>query len=260
VRVRRLAPVLVGLLAFALCAVLPAGAFGAAASRSASASPPAATATPSSLEVQLWPSELDGAVLVVGVELPAQTALPATVRVPVPAGANVTWVGQVFGGDPTADTEVPYTKEDGVGGPVIVATLTKSRSLQYEATLVSPTEAAGRYTSTLTWVQSAPAPQVGLSVKAAATAGDVRIAPGPSGAPQTNATGEQLYTLPPVPLALGKSVTVTASWVRVAPGSAAASGSSGSGSIVLYVLAGLLVAALLVLAVVLVRPRGRARE
>jgi hypothetical protein len=267
-RVRRAA---VGLLTLALCAAMPVVAFALASSAGATATPltaksaaaatssvtPALAATPASLEVQLWPSEPDGSVLVVGVELPAGTKLPASVRVPVPAGANVTWVGEVFGGDPSADVEVAYTKEKGVGGDVLVATLTKSRSLQYEATLPAPAEAAGRFTSTVEWVQSAPAPQVGLSVKTASTAGDVRVEPASPSAPQTNASGERLYTLPPAQLALGKSVTLKVSWITVAPGTASST-TAGSASPVLYVLAALLVIALLALAVVMLTPRKRA--
>jgi hypothetical protein len=220
---------------------------------------PAVAAMPSTLEVQFWPAEADGSLLIVGAELPAQTKLPATVRVPVPAGANVTWVGEVFGGDPAADTAVAYVEEKGEGGTVLVATLTKSRSLQYEATLAAPSDVDGRQTAAFTWVQTASGPEVGLSVKMAATAGDVLIEPGSAGAPQSNASGERLYTLPPARLALGKSVTVSVSWVVGAPGSDIP-GSSGGSSTVLYVLVGLLVAALLALAVVMALARGRRRD
>jgi hypothetical protein len=218
---------------------------------------PAASATPSTLEVQFWPSEPDGSLLVVGAELPAQTRLPATVRVPLPAGATVTWVGEVFGGDPSADTEVSYVEEQGVGGTVIVATLTKSRSLQYEATLASPTDSSGRMSSDFTWVQSAPGPQVGLSVKMTSTTGDVLIEPGSAGAPQTSAAGERLYTLPPAQLALGTSVAVDVSWVVGAPITSGAT--SGGSSTVLYILAALLAVALAALAAVTALARGRAR-
>jgi hypothetical protein len=219
---------------------------------------PAAAATPSTLEVQFWPAEADGALLIVGAELPSQTKLPATVRLPLPAGATLSWVGEVFGGDPNADTEVAYIEEKGEGGAVLVVTLTKSRSVQYEATLPAPSDAAGRKTAAFTWVQAASGPEVGLSVKMAATAGDARIVPGAVGPPRTNAAGELLYTLPPARLALGKSAAVSVSWVVVAPGSTIP-GSSGGSSTTLYVLVGLLVAAVLALAVVMAVARGRAR-
>jgi hypothetical protein len=249
-------------LAITLCLAAPAAATDTvpvAKGSTVTTVSPAVAATPSTLEVQFWPAEADGSLLLVGAELPAQAKLPATVRVPVPAGANVTWVGEVFGGDPAADTELAYVEEKGEGGTVLVATLTKSRSLQYEATLAGPSDAAGRKTAAFTWVQAASGPEVGLSVKMAATAGDVLIEPGAAAAPQSNASGELLYTLPPARLALGKSVAVRVSWVVVAPGSTIP-GSSGGSSTVLYVLVGLLVAAVLALAVVMALSRGRARD
>jgi hypothetical protein len=256
VSARTLRTALFAALALVLCLAAPAAATDTvrAAGGSASAALPAASATPSSIEVQFWPSETDGAVLVVGAELPAQTALPATIRLPLPAGATVTWVGEVFGGDPNADTEVPYAEEKGEGGQVLIVTLTKSRSAQYEANLPAPTEIDGRRTASFTWVQSASGPEVGLSVKMASTTGDIVIEPGSRGAPPVNATGERLYTLPAAKLALGKSATVKASWVTAAPG--AAGTSSAGSSTVLYVLVGLLAIALIALAVVMVSRAG----
>jgi hypothetical protein len=243
VSARGLRTSLLAALALVLCVAAPAAATDTVIL-------PAGSATPSTLEVQFWPSEQDGVLLIVGAELPAQSTLPATVRVPVPAGATVTWVGEVFGGDPAADTEIPYVEEQGEGGKVLVATLTKSRSVQYEATLTAPSESGGRKTSTFTWVQSASGPEVSLSVKMASTTGDVLIEPGSAAAPQTNATGERLYTLPAAKLALGESSTVKVSWVTAAPGTAGPPSSAGS-STVLYVLVGLLAIALIALAVVM---------
>jgi hypothetical protein len=177
----------------------------------ASANVPAAPSVPAALEIQLWPSEPDGFNLVVSAQLADSVKLPATVRIPLPTGITLGWVGEILGGDPSADIQRPYAIEDGIGGKVLVVTLTRSRMVQYEALMPQPTQDGDRYTAAVDWVQSAPAPSQGFAVKMVATTGDVKTEPAADDAPQVNATGEKLYSLPSTTLAVGQTQRISVS-------------------------------------------------
>ena len=260
-------------LALAACAALlmPAVAFGVGGTtgRTATATPapsqPAsvaatvsgAKAVPSTLDIQLWPSEADGVNLVVSAEIPAEVKLPATVRLPIPAGFTLGWVGEVFGGAVANDIELPYVTENGSGGKVIVVTATKSHIVQYEGVLPSLATEGTRFNATLDWVQSAPSATQSWAVKMLASTGDVKTDPAYVGAAQVNAVGERLYTLPSTQLALGKSQKLTVSFVRgETTATPAPSGSTGSSTvlIVLFSLLGLAVVVLMVVAARSKRP------
>lgn len=264
-------------LALAVALSLPSGAFaavgtGATTSTSSAAVPaakpsvaasslPAIASVPAALDIQLWPSEADGFDLVVGARLADSVKLPATVRIPIPEGLTLGWVGEVFGGDPGQDVERPYTVEDGTGGKVLVVTLTRSRTVQYEGVMPPLVPDGDRYTATLDWVQSAPSSSQGFAVKMVAATRDVKTEPAFEGAPQVNSTGERLYSLPTTQLAVGKGRSVTVSFARGAAGTTPVqSASTGDGSPVLAVLFGLLGVAVVALVVVAARSKRRSVE
>jgi hypothetical protein len=262
-------------LVLAVALFVPAGAFAAAgtgartststvvaptAKPSVAASPsvPAAESVPAALDIQLWPSESDGFDLVVSAQLADSVNLPATVRIPMPAGLTLGWVGEVFGGDPAQDIERPYTVEEGTGGKVLVVTATQSRVVQYEGLMPQLVQDGARYTAVVDWVQSAPSPSQGFAVKMVAGTGDVKTEPAFTGAPQVSATGEKLYTLPATQLSVGKTQRVTVSFARVAAGATPAEPvSGGDGSLVLGVLFGLLGVAVVALVIVAARSKSR---
>lgn len=254
----------------ALAAILaPAAAFGVggttgrtatatptpSTTASAAPTPSGAQAVPATLDVQVWPSEPDGVNLVVSAEIPAEVKLPATVRLPVPAGFTVGWVGEVFGGAVANDIELAYVTEEGSGGKVIVVTATKSHVVQYEGVLPPLATDGSRSTATLDWVQSAPSATQSWAVKMLASTADVKTEPAYVGAAQVNAVGERLYTLPSTQLALGKSQKVTVSFVRGETTATPAPSGSGNGSTVLTVLFALLGLAVVVLVVVAARSK-----
>lgn len=75
-------------------------------------------------QVQVAPEVTAGqAALIVAVQLPPNTKLPAMVRIPVPQRAVPTWAGEILGGDPTQDPQRPYRTVQGVGGQVLEMTL-----------------------------------------------------------------------------------------------------------------------------------------
>lgn len=265
-------------LVLAVALYLPSAAFGAAgtgartststvvapsarSSTAAAPSVPAAASVPAALDIQLWPSESDGFDLVVSATLADAVKLPATVRVPMPVGMTLAWVGEVFGGDPAQDVQRPYTIEDGTGGKVLVVTATQSRMVQYEGLMPPLAQDGDRYTATLDWVQSAPSPSQGFAVKMASTTSEVRTEPTFTGAPQVSATGEKLYTLPATNLSVGKTQRVTVSFGRVAAGTAPAQpATGGTSSLVLTVLFGLLGAAVVALVIVAARSKRHSAE
>jgi hypothetical protein len=233
----------------------------AKASITASPSVPAAASVPAALEIQLWPSEPDGSNLVVSAELPESVKLPATVRIPLPTGVTLGWVGEILGGDPSGDIVRPYTVEDGIGGKVLVVTLTRSRIVQYEGLMPQIAQDGDRYTATVDWVQSAPAPSQGFAVMIVATTGDVKTEPAFEGAPQVNATGEKLYSLPSTTLAVGQTHRISVSFVRgTAVSTPVQPVSGGDGSPVLTVLFGLLAAAVVALVIAAARSKRRSVE
>jgi hypothetical protein len=246
-------------LALSLALILaPVAAFGAAAT-TATPSPTAAAGgggPASTIEVQIWPSEADGSSVIVSAEIPADVKLPYTLRLPMPAGLNITWCGEIMGGGAADDKEVTYTVEEGRGGKALVMTLSKSRIGQFEGTLSSPVQAGGRTEATMEWIQSAPAGEEHFAVKLANTAGDPKIEPAPEGAPQQNETGERLYSLATQKLSIGQTLKIGVSWTTVAAGSQTSPVStSGSGSydVVLIALSVALAVALVALIVVLTK-------
>lgn len=73
---------------------------------------------------------------VVTLVLAQDTALPASVSVPVPAGVELAWAGEVFGGDSKSDIVAADAKLVTEGDHQVVQfTATKSRTVQVETTV-----------------------------------------------------------------------------------------------------------------------------
>ncbi|MFA5843334.1 MAG: hypothetical protein WC971_00730 [Coriobacteriia bacterium] len=237
--------------AFALVALVAA----LAAPIPASAAAAASDRVP--LDVQFWPEGEPGrSVIIVGLKLPDTVALPATVRMPLPADAQITWVGELDGGDGSLDETRTYDVVRGSGGPEIVIRLTKYRDAQYEATY-RPIDVRGTSASaTLEWVQTTPCSQLALSVRLPGRAGSVRVSPASAGAPQLNQAGELLYTLQPLFPKTGDRVPVHAKYVRGGAKTAAEARRTSTMDILLSVLGVALAAAVGTLVLALKR-QGR---
>ncbi|MDH4139321.1 MAG: hypothetical protein OEV43_01995, partial [Coriobacteriia bacterium] len=146
-----------------------------------------ASAAPVSLEdstlfVQLYPEEQQGAASMVAyVSIPTDAPLPATVRIPIPQGAEPFWVGEVFDSalSDAIDQERDYEIVDGDGGPVVELTLEETRTAMYEA-LTGPADTSGsRVSISWVWVQSEPTKDVQFSVTVPAAATLVQVDPAP---------------------------------------------------------------------------------
>lgn len=237
--------------ATAKTAATPAATKTAAASAATSATVPLATGE---LEVQLWPSQTSS-LLLVSLKLPASTNLPARVRMPLPAGAKVTWSGEITGSNAANDIQRAYTIVEGTGGQAIEFVAEQSRDVQYEADLPVPAVAGARVMTSLSWVQSTEVLGVDPAVKLPAGATGVQIKPAPSEQPRTNTAGESLYTLPQQHPALGAGFDIEVTFQQgPTTGAPAATASSAGGSTVIWVLVGVL--AIVVAAVVVMALRA----
>lgn len=195
------------------------------------------------LDVQLLPEAEPGtSVLIVGVQLSEDTSLPATVRLPLPAGARVFWAGEVTGGSPEDDLLREFTIVEGVGGQAVEFTAEETRSVQYDATYGVMNISGDDITTLLEWIQSVPTGEVLFGVRIPPHNTDVRIKPDAPGSPQVNAAGESLYTLKPVRLKPGSEFKVSVAYRR-----AGITASPDPGMTLLPILAGALVVAIVAL-------------
>jgi len=111
-------------------------------------------------------AEQTGSVMLVSGELPASTRLPAAAELAVPAGSDIQWIGEILGGDSSADPTLKYTKTTGKGTDVYRFTLTKARTAQIE--ILSPTAVpfdGTTYAPSVAWISSQDVPEVRLTVR-----------------------------------------------------------------------------------------------
>lgn len=257
----------ISLIALALAAILPSAAFAVGGSSATStpitalaprsAIPSAPVAIPS-LEVQVWPSgEPSKTVMIISASVPDSVKLPVTLKVPVPQGADVIWVGEVLGGDPAADPYRQTQMVQAAGGRYVRFELSQSHTAQMELTGFPPVVNGDRVVAKVEWLQTAEASQTGFSVRLPAAVTDVTISPTPEGRPQSNESAESLYALPTKVLKVGQkqAINIDYSTGIVNPGS-----SANTPSTLLIGLGVALVVAVAGLAVVIARGRRSAEE
>ena len=236
--------VVVCALALALAFALPTHAFAAG-------STPVANGV---LELQAWP-ENGSLVVVVALTAPPTVALPVTVRIPVPAGAQVQWTGEVLGGDPNLDPSRVYKiKTSPVGGRYAEFTLETTRAAQMDSVLPVLKTTGSDMSAAFDWIQSVSSPSMTFSVRVPTGATNVRIAPQPSAAPDVGSGGQTLYSGDPMSLTPGSKTAVSVAYtLGAATGATPASANRGSSLIYFVVSALAVVAGILV--VVLIKRR-----
>ncbi|MDI6900168.1 MAG: hypothetical protein QMC79_00560 [Anaerosomatales bacterium] len=217
------------------------------------ATPAVASAAVAEYQVQYSPVGTTGnSQMIVNVILSDDTPLPAVVEVPIPAGAQVLWAGEIFGGDPALDPARETSVTPVAGGQLVTFTLSEVRIAQVEADLARATIDGSGVSATMSWTNTGESAPVLASIRLPANVGDVTIQPQPIGQPQFNDVGESLYTLPVRQIANGDVYEATVSYRT---GIAAEAG----GSSVLLVVVGVLLVLAIVTLVVLVR-RDRSRR
>ena len=194
-------------------------------------------------------SEQTGGTLLVSGELPKTTALPAQAELSVPAGSQLSWIGEILGGDPSADPALKYTKTAVKGVDVYRFTLTKARTAQIEIPTPKPLAYDGTtYTPFVSWVSSQDVPEVKLSVRMPQGAQVTKVATG--AATEPGPTGFSFYSKTISNVKAGDELDLTYSYTPPVAGAvpvkAAASGSD-VGAVALV--AGILAVALGILVV-----------
>jgi hypothetical protein len=126
-------------------------------------------------------SESNADTLLVAGILPQTAKLPIAAQLPVPAGAQVKWMGQILGGDPASDPELEQSKTTVGDADIYKFVLTKSPAVQIEVVSAEKTLYDGKtYRPTLRWVSTQAIPEVRLSVRVPEGAKIVQPAEGAS--------------------------------------------------------------------------------
>lgn len=212
----------------------------------------ASAATVVEYQLQYEPlADPSGSLLIVTAIADPQTKLPVTVTVPAPKGSRLLWAGEVLGGDAANDPSRETTFTTVGDMDVYTVTLEQAYTAQLEFNLAPATVSGRKLESSLMWTNPGEEAPVAGGVIVEAGAKDVQVTPKGTGSPQTNENGQALYTFAGKRLAKGDSIKIQANWKRAA--------ASGTPDKLPYVL-GLLVVAVLALAIVLVRERTRARR
>ncbi len=209
--------------------------------------PSVAFAGVSEYQVQFAPVGLSTRMdLIVNVILSPDTPLPATVRVPLPAGATILWSGEILGGDPADDPSRDATLTVVGGAQYAEFTLEQVRVAQVEAELNPATVSGTKVEGKLDWINVTEAGTYTFSVRIEPSVHDLEITPAAEGSPQTNADGETLYTLAPVRLEKDGKFSIDVTYRR---------GSASTVSPLLLVALGLLAVTLVALVIVLLKQR-----
>jgi len=166
------------------------------------------------VDVQIWPQN-GQTVVIASCQLPPGTKLPALVRIPVVAGANVEWAGEILGADASSDIAREYRLVDGVGGKYAEFYLTKSLHGQVDSVASTLSVSGTTISTSVDWVQSVTSSETLFSVRLPAGLSEVKITPKPEGEPVENDSGELLYELPSQVLKAGEAQTVTLSYSTV---------------------------------------------
>jgi hypothetical protein len=209
------------------------------------------------LDYQIWMAPEPGkAIVLVSSTIPQTVELPATVRIPIPAGMTVEWAGELGGGDASSDIERPYTVGEGSGGQYAEFEIQQFRQAQIDVSGKTIPVGVGEVKASFGFVQAVPSDQAGFSVRVPAGASNVKITPKPVGNPETNQAGESLYTLAGKQLKLGDTTTIEVAY-KVGAATSSGGGSGATGTVVAVLVFGLLLA---VVALVVALRRSRARD
>lgn len=194
--------------------------------------PVAAVAAPAqweSVDVTLHSDESRGVMLVSG-QLPESATLPAQASLSVPAGSSLQWIGEILGGDPSADPELTYTKSTSGESDVYAFTLTKSRIAQVEiVTNDIATFDGTNWATALRWSSTQAVPEVRLSVLLPPGAQVAQAAEGAMVQPSNN--GSSYYTKSFENVGAGDTLDLSFSYAIPATSSSAQNSGSAPGGI-----------------------------
>jgi hypothetical protein len=181
--------------------------------------------------------------MLVSGDLPSTASLPAQAELSVPAGSELQWIGEILGGDPTADPALKYAKTTVGGSDIYRFTLTKSRTAQIEVPIAQAQEFDGTaYSSAIAWTATQDVPEVRLSLRVPQAAqiatpqAGAALTPGDAGYAFYSKTFQNVKSGDPLELATRYSIPAVT-------GAAAGGAKSSSSSVVPIVLVLLVLAA-----------------
>lgn len=186
-----------------LLALLAAGLSGAAAQSQATRL--------TELAVELWPDyDRPSMLVLLSGRLPADAALPATLSIPVPAGAEIHAVAR-FNEANALISDVTYDVENGL---LTLTTPSDSFRVEYYA----PYEADGNtYTYRFEWTSDLAVDSLATVVQQPLAATDIRITPQPASSGVERGDGLTYHTLAPRPVGAGEPFVVEVSYTVEAP-------------------------------------------
>ena len=163
-----------------------------------------------SLTVELWPDYDRPAMLVILTgTLPESAALPATVTIPLPAGADVNAVARLNEVDVLV-TDVEWSQAD---GEMTLTTPGRSFHVEYYSPYVS---AGNEVSYGFAWTADLEIASVAAVVQQPVAATDIAIVPAPSGS-VTRADGLLYHQFAARPLAAGEPFTVDVTYTVDSP-------------------------------------------
>lgn len=182
--------------------------------------------------------EQGATMLLVRGELPEETSLPATAELSVPEGAELSWVGEILGGDPSADPAVEYDKRTVDGMDVYGFTLKQARVAQIEVKVPDVAHWDGTdYAAAMVWRPTQDTAAVRMSVRIPQAAQVTQEATG--AALEPGPEGFSYYSLTEKDVKAGQALELAFHYSAPAPTEAAvpAPASSSNGFALAIVLA-----------------------
>ncbi|MDP2211776.1 MAG: hypothetical protein Q8J63_08575 [Candidatus Aquicultor sp.] len=169
---------------------------------------------PDELHISLWPEYDDNQVLFLeGVRFSDNTPLPIEVKMAVPKGMTVIWVGELLGGEAAQDVEATHKTNPKDDYDEVVFTLTKSRIGQLEAQWAGLKVDGKARELNLEWVQRYGAKQVTFDFRVPTQTSDVKMSP-PASTPGGSTKGEEFISVAPMKLAVGQKQNFTITYQR----------------------------------------------
>lgn len=164
-----------------------------------------------SLAVELWPDYDRPSVLVLLTgTLPEDAALPATLTIPIPPGADVNAVAR-FDENGGLLSDVDYTIADGR------LTLTTPAS-RFRVEYYTPYKAEGNnYTYTFDWTSDLSIDQMTAVVQQPVAATEFRVTPTPTGSTADRGDGLTYHTLPARAVGAGEPYAIDVAYSVAAP-------------------------------------------
>ncbi|MDI6816358.1 MAG: hypothetical protein QME41_04075 [Actinomycetota bacterium] len=159
---------------------------------------------PEELHISLWPEYDDNQILFLqGIRFPDNMPLPIEVKMAVPKGMTVVWVGELLGGEAAQDIEATHTTNPKDDYDEVVFTLTKSRIGQLEAQWAGLKIDGKAREINLEWVQRYEAQLVTFDFRVPTQASEIEMTP-PASMPGGSTKGQEFISVAPMKLAVGQ--------------------------------------------------------